>query len=483
MESELPSQPIDGLEAFDGYENESADDGGMDADFGTLEMFDSNAVAAPFSTQPQQLYSESSGQAPAAVMSTDVPSSPSKTKNSKRDKKSRKKDAYAEPPPEEGRHSRAKHASSLETSEAADALTTLASAAEPYAQRSDQVEETTSSPVHQKRKRQPSDAASGKNYNKKRRGEGDSDDIDAGDASATADFLHKNDGADVTAIADADADADSSDPQGSPTVEHLRRQSHSEEEYSTPDGLMDDGSIPGVSNVQTQGPSSGDAMGDLAREAWQEHLQTQDNAHNGDAEMVDAEMADADEDVTAEHTYATPPEHDVQAEPSADLSASNARPKRSKAKKAKPTFYENPPDEPEDDEEVSGDFPSPSTMTPKRRSRTKPAARKRGARRRKSSGDEDDGSDGERKASRRSKTDGYVQGRFTDTELQLISKAVEGFRDENNLSQKDVNEVCINRRTTILILSLGLTVFADDTRRWWNRSRRCTCSAVDAFVC
>lgn len=424
MEADLPNQSIDGLEAFD-------DDGGMGTDFGAqnfgaLELFDSNAVAAPFSTQPQ-LYGESSSQAPAAVMSADPPSSPPKRK-SKRDKKSKKKDGYDDAPREEGRHRRAKHASALETSEAADALTTLASAAEPYAQRSDQVEEPASSPIHQKRKRKPSDAASAKKRSKKRRG-GDSVDLGTGEASVVGGFLHKTEDADVTAIADEDAEADVSDPQGSPIVGHLRRQSHGEEHFGTPDGLMHDGSIPGVT---TEAPVSGDAMGDIAREAWQEHIQSQGNADGGDVDM-----ADADEDVTAEHTYATPPEHEIQPEPSAEAEAPGSRPKRSKAKKAKPTFYENPPDEAEYEEEAADDdLPSPSAMTPKRR-RNKPATKKRGARRAK-----DDDEDGEGKAPRRSKTEGYVQGRFTDAELQRITKAVESFRDENNLAQRDVNEVC-----------------------------------------
>lgn len=467
MDADLPNQAIDGLEAFDEYDNESGDDGGMDADFGALEMFDSNAVAAPFSTQPQQIYGENSGQAPAAVMSADPPASPPKTRKSKRDKKSKKKDAYADAPREEGRHRRAKHASALETSEAADALTTLASAAEPYAQRSDQVEESPDSPAHQKRKRKPSDAASAKKRSKKRRAGGDSVDPETGEASATGGFLHKHEGADVTAIADEDVDADGSDPQGSPTIGHLRRQSHSEEHFATPDGLMQD-----VTNEQAQVIAGGDAIGELAREAWQEHLQTQENARN-----EDAEMADADEDLTAEHTYATPPEHEVQADPS----PSGARPKRSKAKKAKPTFYENPPDEPEDDDDAYADLPSPSAMTPKRRSRVKPAARKGGARRRNASPGDDDGDHG--RSVKRNKTDGYVQGRFTDNELQLITRAVEAFRDENNLSQREVNEVCTETRASPLTLYGGLTVLPDDSCPWWNCRRRCTCSAVDSPVC
>lgn len=438
MEADLPNQGIDGLEAFD-------DDGGMGTDFGAqnfgaLELFDSNSVAAPFSTQPQ-LYGESSSQAPAAVMSADPPSSPPKRK-SKRDKRSKKKDAYDDAPREEGRHRRAKHASALETSEAADALTTLASAAEPYAQRSDQVEETASSPIHQKRKRKPSDAASAKKRSKKRRG-GDSVDLGTGEASVVGGFLHKNEDADVTAIADEDAEADTSDPQGSPIVGHLRRQSHGEEHFGAPDGLMHDGSIPGVS---TEAPVSGDAMGDIAREAWQEHIQSQGNANGGDVDMADA---DADADVTAEHTYATPPEHGIQPEPEAEAEAPGSRPKRSKAKKAKPTFYENPPEEAEYEEEpADDDLPSPSAMTPKRR-RNKPATKKRGRRAK------DDDEDGERKVPRKSKTEGYVQGRFTDAELQRITKAVESFRDENNLSQRDVNEVCCFPQTVPALLLFG----------------------------
>ena len=459
---------MDGMEAFDDFENEAADDG-MDADFGPLEMFDSNAVAAPFSTQSHDLNSESGGQAPDAVMSSGLPSSPPLSKKSKRDKKGKNKkekkraDTQVDVPREEGKHRRAKHGSAFETSAAADALTTLAAAAEPFAQAVDEAEEVDASTSKQKRKRKTSDGSSEKKRSKKRRSGGSTDlpeanledpDANNGDAAASTAFLRKQGGQDVTAIADEDADG--SDPQGSPTVEHLRRLSHSGEVLDTTGGDAAD-------------------MGQLTREAWQEHATGDETAPNGH----DAED-ETEEQTAAEHTYDSPPEPEVQPEPS----GTSSRPKRTRAKKAKPTYYEQPPEEPADDDEAAEDLPSPSAVTPKPR-RAKPATKKakRSRQPKARSEDESDGDGEGRPSNRRNRMAGYVQGRFTDAELDRLSKAVEMFRDEKDISQTEVNEVSLMDNSIIYFFTSTANRLTDDPCAWWNKRRRGSRSTMDPPVC
>lgn len=436
MDADLQDQSLHGLEGFQDFEDGPADDG-MDADFGTLEMFDSNAVAAPFSTQSHDLHSEAPGQAPDAVMTADAPSSPSKSKKSKRDKKNKQKqdthqfDAPSDTPPrEEGRHTKAKFGAVAETSAAADALTSLATAAEPLAHITDAAEGHA---AQQKRKRKSEGGTEKRRKKKKHAEEGSSDPIptDTQDENGEASgFLHKHDDdADITAIANEDASG--SNPQGSPIVDHLSRQNHSG--ANTPDRLMDDGSLPGFA---TTGADVGIDVGRLAEDAFHFHAQTQDDAPP-DGEQEDTEMANAEQEDVAESTYATPPEIDADPEPP----ASSGRPKRTRAKKAKPTYYEQPPEEPENDGDYP-DLPSPSAMTPKPRQRTKAAAKKaKTGRARKSSPDDDDD---EKPAGRRDRMAGFVQGRFSDIELERIARAVHLFRDERDLEQTEVNDVSIS---------------------------------------
>ncbi|KAJ3474082.1 hypothetical protein NLG97_g10000 [Lecanicillium saksenae] len=149
----------------------------------------------------------------------------------------------------------------------------------------------------------------------------------------------------------------------------------------------------------------------VAREAWQEHINKQAAAQQ-DTEMTDA--APAAEEAPAEDVNGTP------------------KRARSTRKKSKPTYFDQPVTDASLD--AFGNLPSPSAMTPKPR-RTKKAAPKKGARR-------------QRKADRERDLYGelppqasYTQGKFSDEELSRIAHAIESFRSENDMEQRDVNEM------------------------------------------
>ncbi|KAF5017536.1 hypothetical protein F66182_10525, partial [Fusarium sp. NRRL 66182] len=98
-------QPIDGIDDFDNYAHDAqidTEENGQDQDFGALEMFDSNAAQAPYSSQVNTASFED--KAPEALMSEEIPSS--QTRKHKRDKKERRRkslnnSASSQPPTEE----------------------------------------------------------------------------------------------------------------------------------------------------------------------------------------------------------------------------------------------------------------------------------------------------------------------------------------------------------------------------------------------
>ncbi|KAF4126107.1 Myb-like DNA-binding domain [Geosmithia morbida] len=319
----------------------------IDADFGALEMFDSNAADAPFSSS-----------------AVDEPNEKNKKTKKKKKKKDgdRKKKAGIKEPYEEGEHKRAKRrGADLEDDQPEGQ-------AETEAEGTDDEGEGAA-----KRKRRASDG--GARRNKKRKGRDDQDG-----------FLHK-DGTEAA----VEEDEDDSGPQGSPSVAHA-------------------------------------------------HVDMQDAATAVEQQLAQEESAGAGADADAEAT-----------------TMASGRPKRSTRKKAaKPSFFEQPqPEYP--DEGLEGDLPSPSAISPKPRKRTKAATKKTTkARRRtvhdrdgdddrdlKPEGDEtyDDINDADAPKGRRNRMDGYIKGRFTEEELFGISKQVEAFAEENELSQHDVNEM------------------------------------------
>lgn len=158
----------------------------------------------------------------------------------------------------------------------------------------------------------------------------------------------------------------------------------------------------------------------VAREAWQEHINKQASQQQ-DTDMTDAALVAAE------------PPADAPTETPADDDTTTPRRARSTRKKAKPTYFDQPVTEASLD--AFGQLPSPSAMTPKPR-RTKKAAPKKGARR-------------QRKAEREQNLYGeetprttFTQGKFSDDELSRVAHAIESFRAEYDMEQRDINEVC-----------------------------------------
>lgn len=367
-----------------GHNAMASDDGNMDADFGALEMFDSNAAAADDAPPPSSSVADGA--------------EGGRKHRKKKDKKKKAKDV----PYEEGEHRRAKRRHAPE----ADA----AVAHEDDEPAEEEQEETAETNGGEKRKRRSSDggaaAEEGKRRKKKRKAVAAAEEeepVHEGD-----EFLHK-DHPPHAAVAEEDSgDDEFASAQGSPSAAHARRLSQVHDEQEREKAL---------SNMDVE---------NLAREAFNEHMNGSNN-NNGapDVEMQDAAGAAEQEEAEAE-----------------------SRPKRSTRKKAKPSFFEQPQDEEEYPEEgLEGDLPSPSALTPKPRKRTK-AATKKTARRR--NGDDDDEAEAkgpfdindiDQPSGRRNRMEGFTKGRFTDEELAAITKQVQAFAQEHELSQHEVNEV------------------------------------------
>ncbi|KAK4094039.1 hypothetical protein Purlil1_1530 [Purpureocillium lilacinum] len=489
--ADLDNQMPEGVDDFASDNNEDASMAGAEVDFGALEMFDSNASQV-FSSQVNAPF-PSSGHAPEAIMSEDpVPSTSSK--KSKRDKKHRKKsfsaDVESSQPVIEGDGGKKKHKKSKRRStrepEVPDSQAQAIAASEPdvvaaaaAAESDEGGAAVAGSPelngdgdavapsTHSKKKRKLSDSADGKRRKKRRShgqegAEGDAA-VSTETTAASTGFLHrkKDKGMSVESAIEEEQAADA-DPQGSPTVAHLRRRSQSREARSR------ENSIPPASaermEVDLGEPEHHAAPADamdidpdvetLAREAWNEH-------RNGQKALADAQ----------EQAMAT--EEQPQPEATRDTQATTSpRRTRSTRKKSKPTFFEQPPPEIPDDganRDALAELPSPTALSPKPRKRSKAAAKKtskgRKPKREKLSqsmrgGSQDDGEYESSQPSRKNRLIGYTQGRFSDDELARIAKAVEGFRAEHGLSQEQVNA---------MVHAPGGTTAGDEHAQLWVR--------------
>ncbi|POR35530.1 RNA polymerase I termination factor [Tolypocladium paradoxum] len=479
-----------GLEGFvsDGNDHQMAD---VDADFGSLEMFDSNASQVPFSSQANVAPFASGGQATEAIMSEDVASLAS-SKKSKRDKKDKKKKDFSHQvesslPPVDGdgkkKHKKSKKKSargsevpgSQPPTDAAAGNDQVASTAMTAGGAADAADapstlngndEAAVPSTQSKKKRKFSDSADGK-QRKKRRSHGQEGGEEGGAAHAdvaamSASFLRRKKGTGIPSESALEEDnAPESDPQKSPTVAHVRRRSQSHEarsrENSTPppagaDGMeIDLGTEEALASAAAEGMGVDPDVETLAREAWNEH-------RNGQMALDDAPDAPGVPAPVMEPPTASP------------------RRTRSTRKKAKPTFFEQPPVEDAADgdggnRDALEDLPSPTAVSPKPRNRVK-AATKKTAKGRKpkreklsqsmrgGSDDEAGGDGGEPHQTRRNRLIGYTQGRFTDDELARIASAVERFRVENGTTQEEVNE---------MIQAPGGTTAGDAHAQLWVR--------------
>lgn len=373
-------------------------------DFGALEMFDSNAPQA-----------NQSSQAPEAGATE---SSSKKHKRDKKDKKRIGKDHEAETEEQRssGKHRKRSRKSSHDQGSAngPDHDAEYAITDEPA--------ETPLSPS--KKKRKNSDSADGK-HRKKRKSHSHSTQGSDDGAGASTFLRRKRDDAGVDTIQEDPAE---SDREQSPSVARVNRRSQSREARSRENSAPAGNGAPETRQAKGTGEAT-DVERDveaLAREAWQEHINSQ-ASKRVDAEMTDAPQADGEN--TAHPEEPTSPK----------------KTRAGRQKKAKPTFFEQPMQ----DEDVYGldDLPSPSAMTPKQRNRLKRAAPKQQSKRQRRkaqprAGDQE-GDYGEDGPNKRSRTEGYTQGKFSDVELSRIAHAVESFRAENDMPQEQVNEVSI----------------------------------------
>lgn len=333
-----------------------------EADFGALQMFDSNATQAPASSQ--------------AVDASGA------SKKSRRDKK---KDR-AELPSNKSQRRSSKYSSSLNGNVDGE---------EPAA--------TPNSPSRKKRKN--SDSSDGKDRKKRKSQAG----LPGADATASsrrrADEVYA-----IDSIPEENADPAA---QESPSAARARRRSQSREARS-----REGSARPNATGLESADVDDIDRdVQAYAREAWQQAVGTE-------PPQQDTEMADAAPAATE----------------AADETTNTPRRARSTRKKAKPTYFEQPVREVSLD--AFGNLPSPSAMTPKPR-RAKRAAPKKGSRRQRKV-DRENGLYGDDYPGKT-----YTQGKFSDEELSRIAHAIESFRAENDMEQREVNEV--SRRSPVFL--------------------------------
>ncbi|QPG94021.1 hypothetical protein C2857_004077 [Epichloe festucae Fl1] len=453
------------------------EDNGVDADFGAIEMFDSNSAPTTFSSQ-----------APEAIMSEDAPmhSSSRKSKRDKKDKRDKKRRASLEGAAlsssvaEAGDHSTRKHRKSKKKStrdvEVPDSQPSKEEA-EPAADTPwGQLQEEAAAASKTKKKRKLSDSADGKRR-KKHRSRDQESEVPSGEeerhgspeAGATS-FLHK--GKDKRGVPESVIYEDNepgSDPQASPTVAHLRRRSQSREarsrENSVPVSAPMDVDVATTSLGQAATGATADTDYEaerIAREAWNEH-------RNGQQSQDEVPQGDHDTDMP-DHYLQEPLSTGIDTTAEAQLTSPQQKKSRSTRKKAKPTYFERPsPEILDDNNNGLTELPSPSAMTPKPRNRTKRAAKKESRGRkpkrerlsqsmRGGSVDAENGEEGA--GERRNRLTGFTQGRFSDAELARISRAVESFREDNGLTQQEVNE---------LIHAPGGTTAGETNAQLWTR--------------
>lgn len=427
---------------------QDSDMSGADVDFGAIEMFDSNSSQVFSSQVPAPVGPSRS--APEAVMSED-PTSPSSSKKHRRNKKHKTKrssqsqgaeallDAADGSSKKHRRKSKGKPKRDFETP--GSQLHIGDAAQHSLAHQASQIDAAdsgkglgsldvpnghghgvTSPPT--KKKHRLSDSADGKRHKKRRHYE--QEDVEDGNlqgndvAVAATDFLRREKGVDMAVRTTSEEERiPESDPQRSPTVAHLRRRSQSGEarsrENSAPPATasrmsIDLGDDQGAAITDEEPMDVDPDVETLAREAWNEH------------KNVQKALAGA-EDASEEQ------------QPVEALSTMAPRRARSTRKKAKPTFFEQPPTEIPDDEAnrvALGQLPSPTAITVDARNRSKPASKKQ------SKGSKD-GKNKPRR--RRNRLDGFILGRFTDEENMRVGKAVESFRADHGLTQEEVNMV------------------------------------------
>lgn len=179
----------------------------------------------------------------------------------------------------------------------------------------------------------------------------------------------------------------------------------------------------------------------IALEAWQEHINTQASQQQ-DAEMAKlaADSIEITAEVPVEPTSEVPAVEALSEDPAdapAGEVASTSRRLRSTRKKSKPTFFDEPVTDASLD--IFGQLPSPSAITPNPR-RAKRAAPKKGPiRQRKAEREELQAeSSGLNPKSPRLNHKG---GKFSEEELSRVAHAIESFRAEYNMEQRDVNEM------------------------------------------
>ncbi|XWW96830.1 hypothetical protein V2A60_004810 [Cordyceps javanica] len=186
----------------------------------------------------------------------------------------------------------------------------------------------------------------------------------------------------------------------------------------------------------------------VAREAWQEHINKQasqqQDTNVADAVLVATEVPEevpeqapegapeqAPEEVPGEEPEKAP-ESAAEEAPADGQAVPSPRRARSTRKKSKPTYFDQPVTDAS--LEAFEQLPSPSSITPKPR-RMKSAAAKKGPRR-------------QRKADRLkdlfnepAPRSSYTQGKFSEAELSRIAHAIESFRAEYDMEQREVNEM------------------------------------------
>lgn len=464
--TDFEERPINDLDSFEGgtehdmMDNEATGSQADDDDFGPLEMFDSNAAQAPFSSQFDSAAFaafEDGAKAPEAVMTEEAPSSQARKSKRAKDKKM-EESSDDKKNMENGdnvsrKHKKSKRKSALASEEIPDSMAVEEAAQVPYA-----TEDSANPPTHSKRKRNSSDSVESKQKKKKKR----SQDVSNDDTDAHAAAFLRTSSKGGALYEDSAAD---SDPQRSPSVARLRRRSQSHEARSR------DNSIGPASNADAMDvdpsaaedalPSQGSQdlgtglerdgepdVENLAREAWNEHVNGQEDVEMAN-DSVQPRGEDDDDEQAAEPTSAT-----------------SKRTRSVRAKKAKPTYFEmSPSPENNKHDALDDEMPSPSAMTPKPRNRTKRATKSKkvkGQRTRLAQpthGGSDDDMDGA-SSSRPNRASGFTQGRFSDEEIARISRAVEAYRAERDLSQYEVNA---------MIHTAGGTTAGDEHALLWNR--------------
>ncbi|KAH6605777.1 hypothetical protein Trco_004930 [Trichoderma cornu-damae] len=501
--AEIGGGPVERMEDVEDYGHEG-DATGVDLDFGDLEMFDSNASQLPFSSQaPQSLKAEE-------------PALPTSSGSAKRDKlkTNKSKDAVQasdfvvddeEPPSSAGSKRKKPKRKSLQDPEIAGDQHAGAKSDAPGATHapqdhrrgSDIVEDATTEmhaldlePVpssqqkKKKKKRKPSDFADGKRH-KKRKGpdSGDTtvhqqaqDEIEHTDArEAATSLLHPDEDATRPhAFVVIDGEATKIYDEASPSVARARRRSQPQEETSP----SRENSMPLRAQVAPMAPmaidtlpqrspreeasdgrpaASGDREDDgdvenLAREAWREHM----NSQNGGGKAAnEAELDQNASGVDAPSVF-------NRAE--GQSATSPTRRRSARTKKARSILLvqamETTETPAKKNRRILEELPSPSANTPRPRARAKRATKKPPQPTLQPLEGNSENAENEGLLERSSHSESYTQGRFTDAEFDGISRAIEAFRNEHGLTQVEVNE---------MIQAPGGTTAGDAHARLWHR--------------